>query len=257
MCEIFGVSSKKVCQLNEYLSEFYSHSNAHPHGWGLACMEGVEVSIEKEPIQASKSKYLKERLGVPILASTAFAHIRYATIGNVEYKNCHPYTWKSRSGRRWTLVHNGTVFDYPRLNEYVHIQHGDTDSERILLYIVACMDQAEAKLGREPDARERFQILDNIFVDMSKGNKLNILIFDGELFYVHTNYVNTLFKLEHDDQTLFSTQPLSREEWIPIEFNTLLAYQEGKEVFRGTDHGNEYIENEENLKFLYQVFAGL
>ena len=90
--------------MNDYLREFYSHSNKHPHGWGVACLEKQEAMIEKEPLQAAKSHYLKERLSVPIYAKTAVAHIRYATIGNVMYQNCHPYTRKDDCGRRWTLV---------------------------------------------------------------------------------------------------------------------------------------------------------
>lgn len=42
MCEIFGVSSKTRVDINEYLKVFFSHSNKHPHGWGLACMEGAK-----------------------------------------------------------------------------------------------------------------------------------------------------------------------------------------------------------------------
>lgn len=109
MCELFGISSKNPYSINTYLKEFFSHSGVHPHGWGMAFMEGNQVQIEKEPIQATKSNYLKERLTVPVLVRNAFAHIRYATIGNVEYRNCHPYTQRDYSKRQWTLVHNGTV----------------------------------------------------------------------------------------------------------------------------------------------------
>ena len=59
MCEIFGSNAADNCQINDYLKEFFSHSGKHPHGWGLACMDGKQVQIEKEPIQAEKSYYLK------------------------------------------------------------------------------------------------------------------------------------------------------------------------------------------------------
>lgn len=257
MCELFGISSRERYQINDYLKEFFTHSNAHPHGWGLACMGENGVSVEKEPIQASKSNYLKERLSVPIQVKTAFAHIRYATIGNVEYKNCHPYTTKDRNGRQWTLVHNGTIFDYPPLNEYVSIQKGDTDSERILLYIVDLVNEKERCLQRKLDKQERFQLLDSVIVEMSKGNKLNLMLHDGELFYVHTNYADSLYELEQEDRILFSTTPLKKERWQPVIFSTLLAYEEGSRVFRGTNHGNEYVDSEENMKFLYSIFSDL
>lgn len=257
MCELFGINSKESCQINDYLKEFFSHSNAHPHGWGFACMEKNEVQIEKEPIQASKSNYLKERLSVPVLVKNAFAHIRYATIGNVEYKNCHPYTMKDMRGRQWVLVHNGTIFEYEPLNRYVSIQNGETDSERILLYLVELINEKERELQRQMNEKERFYLIDSTVAKMSKGNKLNFMLYDGELFYVHTNYANSLYELNKENRVFFSTVPLGKEEWHPVTFTTLLAYQQGKRVFSGTNHGNEYKDNEENMKFLYSIFSGL
>ena len=257
MCELFGINSAESCKINRYLKDFFSHSSAHPHGWGLACIEQDQVQIEKEPMQASKSIYLKERLSVPILVKNGLAHIRYATIGNVEYKNCHPYTMKDASGRTWTLIHNGTIFDYEPLNKYVNIQNGDTDSERILLYLVDAVNQREKELQRNLNEEERFHLLDGIIVEMSKGNKLNLMVYDGELFYVHTNYANSLYELKKENQVLFSTKPLSEEAWCPVTFTTLLAYRQGKRIFTGTDHGNEYTDSEENMKFLYQIFSDL
>ncbi len=257
MCEIFGVSSKDEKYLSEYIEKFYSHSNEHPDGWGLAILDGNEAMIEKEPVQASKSLYLKERLSQPVYAKNAFAHIRYATIGNVEYCNCHPYTMKDHSGRRWTLVHNGTIFEYDPLNKYSKIQVGDTDSERILLYFVEQINLLEEKLGRAPDARERFELLDSVVGDLSVDNKLNFLLYDAENLYVHTNYKSSLYYLIQGTSILFSTRPLSQEHWQPVPFTTLLAYHEGSRICTGTNHGNEYFENTENLKMLYQIFSGL
>lgn len=257
MCELFGVNSRESVQLNHYLKEFFARSNAHPHGWGMACMEEHEVSVEKEPLQASKSNYLKERLTVPIQARNAFAHIRYATIGNIDYKNCHPYTGKDRNGRRWTLIHNGTIFKYAPLNPYVSLQAGDTDSERILLYIIDQINAKEGQLKRKMSGEERFELLDSIVVEMSEGNKLNLMLYDGELFYVHTNYEKSLYKLEQENRIFFSTAPLGRERWEPVVFTTLLAYQQGKQVLQGTNHGNVYVDNEENLKYLYSIFSDL
>ena len=257
MCELFGFSSKIPVQINDYLKEFYSHSEKHPHGWGLACMDGKEVMIEKEPVKASASQYLKSRLTVPVQVKNAFAHIRYATIGNVDYKNSHPYTGKDRSGRRWTLIHNGTIFDYPPLNKYVSIHNGDTDSERILLYFIDEINEAMEYRQRELSAEERFRLLDSIVQEMARGNKLNLMLYDGELMYVHTNFTGSLYKLEKEDQIMISTSPLSKENWHPVTFTTFLAYREGKKVYQGVNHGNEYIESEENLKFLYQIFSNL
>lgn len=91
MCELFGFSSEKGFAINEYLNEFFSHSVKHPHGWGLVCLDGNQAVIEKEPLQASESEFLQEYLKKTIENRNVFAHIRYATVGNVDYRNCHPY----------------------------------------------------------------------------------------------------------------------------------------------------------------------
>ena len=147
MCELFGLSALNKYEANEYLHSFYAHSTHHPHGWGLACIGRNGALIEKESIPAYKSNYLKERLSQPIEARIMLAHIRYATIGNVEYKNCHPFTGKDNTGRRWTLIHNGTIFDYAPLNSYIQKQIGDTDSERVFLYLIDRLNAAQEKKG--------------------------------------------------------------------------------------------------------------
>lgn len=257
MCEIFGYCARQGNIINDYLKEFYKHSNEHPHGWGLACLDGAEAFIEKEPIQATKSHYLKERLSQPIECKNVLAHIRYATIGNVEYVNCHPYSKKDNSGRRWTLIHNGTIFDFPPLYKYIKNQKGDTDSERILLFLVDKINAAEKSNQRKLTGEERFRILDCFISHMSKGNKLNLMLYDGEYLYAHSNYRGSLNYLQKDGEIIFSTRPLTKEDWRLLPFTTLHAYKEGKLEFVGTNHGNEYIDNEENIKLLYQIFSNL
>ncbi|KIR03475.1 hypothetical protein P261_02290 [Lachnospiraceae bacterium TWA4] len=83
------------------------------------------------------------------------------------------------------------------------------------------------------------------------------MIYDGEYFYVHTNYKGSLYVFHEDNKSVFCTVPLDDNEWTPVKMNTLLAYREGNLVFTGTDHGNTHVDNEENMKFLYQIFAQL
>lgn len=257
MCELFGFSGKQPEKLNQPLKEFFAHSVEHPHGWGLALLEGNTVAIEKEPIQASKSSYLKERLREPILVKTALAHIRYATIGNTEWRNCHPFTQLDNTGRRWTLVHNGTIFDCEAMNGYVRVQHGDTDSERILLYLVDSINQRTEELGHPLTAEERFTVLDKLVIAISPNNKVNLLIFDGELLYVHTNYAASLYQRESENGIYISTQPLALGRWKPVPFMQLLAYRENQLVYTGTKHQNEYFVDEERVKLLYLAFSEL
>lgn len=257
MCELFGISAQNEVTANDYLKSFFAHSDFHPHGWGLACVSRNGALIEKESVKASDSNYLRERLSQPINEKLLLAHIRYATIGNVEYKNCHPFTGKDCMGRRWTLIHNGTIFDYPALYPYLKTQKGDTDSERVFLYLLDKLNEATRKIGTRLRFEERFKLLDAIICDMAKGNKLNLLFTDGKYLYAHTNCKDTMHYLSKDGTTLISTQPLSGEDWQPAPFGQLLAFCKGKLIQTGTEHHHEYIHSEEEMRLLYQIFANL
>ena len=76
------------------------------------------------------------------------------------------------------MIHNGTIFDYPRHNPYLHQQEGRTDSERILFFLVDQVNQRQSELGRSLRVEERLDLLDALVTDMAKGNKLNLLIYD-------------------------------------------------------------------------------
>ena len=257
MCELFGVSSRKRITVNDLLKEFFSHSVRHANGWGIATFYENSVSLEKEPVQAIKSTYLKERLQHSISAKNMIAHIRLATRGVTEYANSHPFVLRDNYDRCWTLAHNGTIFDYPRHDPYLHRQEGGTDSERILYYLVDQIDQRQAELGRALTGEERFSLLDELVSDMARGNKLNLLIYDGELLYVHTNYADSLWYTRREEAMVFATTPLDRGVWKVHPFTTLCAYHDGHLVFRGTNHGSEYRQNDQDMQMLFMDYAVL
>lgn len=257
MCELFGVTSREPIEVNNYLNKFVDRSDEQPHGWGIATLHGNEAILEKEATQASKSQYLGKKLSNPIIENNLFAHIRYATIGNVEKYNCHPFTYEDWTSRRWTLIHNGTIFEYKDLEDYINVQEGDTDSERILLHIIDLVNHKTMSKGAPLTAEERFNMIDTLAVKLSKGNKLNFLLYDGEYTYVHTNYQDSLHYLDKNGAVIISTKPLTDENWVNFPLYTLQVYKNGQLVFTGTNHGNEYIDNEEDMKLIYQIFSEL
>lgn len=251
MCELFGVNSAKKIPVNNWLKEFFSHSEAHPHGWGLAIFHEGVASVEKEPAKACYSKYLRERLRSKLEASDLIAHIRLATVGSLDYENCHPFSKKDNCGRRWTLAHNGTMFDCPVLHSYFYKQEGQTDSERLLYYFVDEINEKQEELGRSLALKERFDLLDRLLGDITVGNKVNLLFYDGEVMYVHTNYADSLYYLSFGDTVLFSTVPLDRQNWKKVPFTTLLAWKDGKLLYQGTNHKHEYVENAKDMEYLF------
>ena len=104
---------------------------------------------------------------------------------------------------------------------------------------------------------ERFALLDDLVSDMARGNKLNLLIYDGELLYVHSNYADSLYFSQREDAMLFATTPLDRGSWDAHPFTTLCAYQDGRRLFQGTNHGQEYRDNAEDMYMIFADFAGL
>lgn len=254
MCELFGISSPKPIKTNDLLHEFFSHGMQHPDGWGMAFFYGNEVSLEKQPINACKSMYLKARLTAHTEAQNMIAHIRLATKGHVEYENTHPFVMKDAAGRTWTLAHNGTIFESQILDPMFYHQKGHTDSERILLYFIKQWNKALEE-GAADDAEKRFALLDRIIHEITPENKVNLLLYDGELMYVHTNYRGSLHMKQQGKTRIFSTQPLDSKDWQPVPMNTLLAFQNGELRFRGVPHENEYFYNADKAKHLYLDYA--
>ncbi|MDD5864087.1 MAG: class II glutamine amidotransferase, partial [Firmicutes bacterium] len=156
--------------------------------------------------------------------------------------NSHPFARRDASGRLWTLAHNGTIFESPVLEPYARIQKGSTDSERILYYLV---DRINA--GGNPgalSAEERFSIVEDVIRSITHKNMVNLLIYDGDLFYVHANRKDSLHMLKREDSVVISTKALSQTGWEPVPLNIPLAFQCGRLVYTGRNHGNEYIKEE-------------
>ena len=258
MCELYGFTGKKPKQLNRDLTEFFSHSNAHPDGWGLALMNGNRHLIRKRQCAAHQSSELRQILRSPIRSEKAIAHIRFATVGYDDYNNTHPFWAEDDSGRSWIFAHNGTVFEGgEKLSPYQISQKGTTDSERIFLLLLDRVNQALRKKGGALDADERFAVVDGLVRDISNRNKINLLIDDGSSFYVHTNERGTLYSQENANGVTFSTHPLGKAQWKPVPMMTTLAYQNGRLLRAGTPHHNEYIPDEEAIATLFLAYSGL
>lgn len=257
MCELLGVISKKRIEINDLLEVFFSHSTDHKNGWGLALLDTDPASVEKEPVKAFESHLLKKRLANSIRSSMCIAHIRRATIGEICLANTHPFTRTDDSGRMWVLAHNGTVFDSGILAPYQYGQEGTTDSERILLLIVDRINRLFTRNNNLPDADRRIRIVEDAIRSITPGNKINLMIYDSEFFYVHHNEPRTLYTKKKDDCIIISTQPLGITGWDEVPRNRLLVYKEGELIHLGQKHDNTYIHDERKMRMLYFEYSGL
>lgn len=243
MCELFGLSSKEPYPVQDALQQFFSHSVYHPHGWGLMRTHLGKRQIVKEPACAAESRRLPRVIADTEPQKVCMAHIRLATIGSIRPANCHPYSGIDKSGRTWILMHNGTVFSGNQLMPYYATQQGDTDSERILLYLLDEMNRVIEKEGAlSPGVR--FAIVDQCITDLAPRNKLNLIFYDGELLYVHKNMQDTLYykKLSTEHGLLFATQPLDNSvDWQSFPMTRLMAFQDGECMYKGTVHHHIFI----------------
>ena len=257
MCELFGASSIEKAEYKDLLREFYSHDVRNPHGWGIAVREGDRLLVKKEPVRASASEILAGIMERPIRTDLLLAHVRLATKGSIEYENTHPFVQKDVSGQTWTLIHNGTIFKTERLNAYFRRQKGSTDSERVLLYLVDQINAELERLDRDLSFDERFDVLETFVGDLSEGNKLNLIIFDGEYLYAHSNYANSLHVCSNSDCAIFSTRPLDLNVWSALPITTLRAYRAGELARIGKNHGFVFVDSPDDMQFLFMDFAGL
>ena len=247
MCELLGFSAREQYDLSPWLKIFFSHDAQNPNGWGLARnIEGDPV-IDREPQPASTSAYAAAIASRPQPQVLTLAHLRKATVGDVSLENCHPLYQKDHSGRGWLLVHNGTVFMGLSSFDYQGRTKGSTDSEWILLYLLDRLDSESARKGRILTAEERFAVLEDGISTLSYRNKMNLLLSDGEILYVHANMRDTLFYKKLNGGILIATVPLDDLGWEPVPLTQLLAYRKGQLLYEGAPHGKEYVSGLEKL----------
>lgn len=257
MCELFGFSGNKRTDLTGLLTEFFSHSVNNPDGWGLASFDDSHTLIYKERVAAYKSPNIERIIKETGKARTLIGHIRLATIGYDDYNNSHPFSGYDRSGRLWTLAHNGTIFECDDLSIYSYKQKGSTDSERVFLYLLDKINEKIDEKKDDLDVKERFDIVDGIVTKLSPKNKLNIIIYDGEQTYLHTNYRDSLYVNNTSDGAVFATVPLSDGVWDHLPFKTLVSYKNGKPFLSGKEHEGEYIPDEQAIRAIFMAYAGL
>ncbi|MDR1357989.1 MAG: class II glutamine amidotransferase [Coriobacteriales bacterium] len=265
MCELFAINSGEPVELSPLLREFFTHGKENPHGWGVADLSAPLVRIVRSVERADTSLEAERFLSHPHPCTNALAHIRAATIGQVEPENCHPFAASDASGRHWTLIHKGTIFDFEPLSPYFYQQNGATDSERILLYLIDQMNRKILEKGAPLESDERFAVFSQLVGEMSEGNCLNLIVFDSDQFFVHANYQGALNLLVSEEAALFCTSPLRSalatlapcSAWEPLPLCTPLAFKQARLISSGVSHGHEYFDNEEDTHYLFQDYAGL
>lgn len=172
-------------------------------------------------------------------------HIRYATVGKVNYYNTHPFI-REINNEEWVFAHNGTV-EAPQFGELLIASEGQSDSENIFCYI----QQELIEKGKTLSLADKIVILEEAIMVLSKYGKLNLLFSDGTYLFVHTNYRESLYRYKSKGIACFSTIPLNRSieirRWEPVELNRLLIYKDGEKIYQGLKHNNLFRYNKKAI----------
>lgn len=239
MCEILGFTSAKATDITDQLRSFYAHSVRHPHGWGMMRETTHGTEIIHEATRALDSENLASLTEQLDPQKIFLGHIRFATVGSIKLENCHPFSGKDISGRQWTMIHNGTIYSSKNMYRFYANQTGDTDSERIFMLLIETLN-SRLSHGKMTE-RDRFETVNRFIIDNSARNKLNLIIYDGELMYVHKNLKNTLSYRRIGSGIMFATTPVDDGDWAPFPMAQVIAYRGGKQVYRGDRHKGEFI----------------
>ena len=108
MCELFALSSSSPTEVSFSLDEFSKHgglTNHHRHGWGIAYFDLNTARIIKEAKPASESEFLTFVKNYSIVSKLIMSHIRYATQGEVSFRNTQPFS-RELAGRQHVFSHN-------------------------------------------------------------------------------------------------------------------------------------------------------
>ena len=160
MCRLMAVRSQELMPLYRCLisgdNSFALQSLEHPDGWGLAYYDGKETALVKSVLPAICDS-LFEELSFSVNAHTLIGHVRLATAGLVQKRNCHPFRFGD-----WIFAHNGHVQEFRDIREplmkrikpkFCNDIESDTDSEvffRLLLSNYSELADVDAGIDAEP-----------------------------------------------------------------------------------------------------------
>lgn len=252
MCELFAVNARQPQTLNSPLKTFFGDSEMHPHGWGLSVRDSSgRVHLAKGPERALDSRLLADVLDSPVSTTGALAHIRYATRGRLSYDNCHPFLGVDATGTTWSFIHNGSIFHPELIEGFDAAARGESDSERVLLYLLDALDAAGAT-----SLEERSDALAQALAALSPNNKLNVLLEDGQHLFAFTNTEDdTLYWKREEGTVTFCTRPLDDGAWAPVPKLRLLALRQGELVRETVTRGGLYRYDEAELNAFLMRYA--
>lgn len=229
----------------------------HRDGWGIAFANANGFDIYRDEQPAAGSILADKISKSAIKAKTTIAHIRKATIGEVNISNCHPFERKLWN-KSLLFCHNGDLKNFKPSLSSRFTPEGNTDSE--LAFCKLVQDLSNSFPDLEPNQEELFEWLHSASLNIAKHGTFNIILSNGEWLYTfcstHLTYVSRRYpfrKIEftdtqievdlsaHNDQEdqmiIIATHPLTRNEiWHNYNPNQSRLFNNGDLIYETTGH---------------------
>lgn len=267
MCELLGMSSNQQTNINlsfTTLSKRGENPRLHGDGWGVAFYEGNDVRLIKDSGEAKNSPWVDFIKQQEIHSHVIIAHIRKSTVGEVSYRNTHPFT-RELKGRIHTFAHNGTfkeIQQNPKFQTENYRPVGSTDSEYAFCFLMEKMKGLWTDFGMLPPLKDRLAIVNEFAKDMRELGAANFLYSDGDTLFGHGHHRHNpltdqmewpglhylhceedISSLDNSSKhgialkgkghlaTLFASVPLSEGDWRPLQEGEVLAVTLGVRHF--------------------------
>lgn len=236
MCELYGFCGNQQVNLNKYTDIFWKHAAIHKDGFGYYLADNDELYVNPRPA----TFYLNDLAKKGFDSSLALCHIRFKTHGDVSEYNCHPFSKLDGRDIKWTLIHNGYIIDYDEdLERLSSVQIGDTDSERILLFLIEEINFFYNSLpemscnNQEEFLNYLYFSIEEVCNHLSRLGKTNLIFTDSftQNMYVYINHPKSLFYLRTGEGVHFSSTRLTEEDWESPEPYKLLVFNKGKRIY--------------------------
>ncbi len=265
MCELLGISSRRLTRLTFSLEALAAHSgplSTARDGWGAGFYQGRDVALFREPGAASDSAMVRllETQGPD--TTLAISHIRHATLGEVKLANTQPFV-RELVGRTHLFAHNGHLpgishsekFCLDRFNPV-----GEADSEHAFCALMERMKILWQSPSASPSVEERLALVTAYAADLRQLGPANFLYADGDVLFAHghrrmqsvTGKIeppglfmlvrqccceSDAFEAEgvsiapgYQEVVLLASVPLSNESWRPLQEGEVVAISIGKVV---------------------------
>jgi predicted glutamine amidotransferase len=242
MCRLYGFRSSAHEPVHAPLvaerNSLRRQSIEHPDGWGIAAYVKGPLPEVAHGLGPAHLDPEFERVSGLLQARAVMAHVRLASVGEVDLKNAHPFVYG-----RWTFCHNGTVNDFEHARSALEQEiiprfrkrlRGTTDSERCFGIFLTRLFSKVKEDARPPVETVAWALAETMSTVARIADRpgeppsaLNLLVSDGELM-VATRRGRTLWMASETspDQTL--------RDW-PDAAQRLHGFQVASEELGGSD----------------------